>query len=130
MIEPKQLTACKSQLIFPDFLTRYEEELTSLHKNPGFLYEMAEARGTVSPEVEFCTDNSNIALRRFKDSISQHIYESKAYYDYPDFKAIVDDVQLQGIKSRGTEYTKRSACISVYYALRYLKLCERINSGR
>ena len=101
----------------------------SLRKNPGFLHEMAEARGTVSPEVEFCTDNSNIALRRFKDSISQHIYESKAYYDYPDFKAIVDDVQLQGIKSRGTEYTKKSAYISIYYALRYLKLCEKYTAA-
>ena len=124
-VNRKALIACESQFVFGDFLARYERELGALRKNPGFVHELIEARGNVTPEVEFCTDQSNSDLRKFKEQINQHLHESKAYYDYPDFQKIVDDVQHLGIEFRGKEYTKKSAYISVYYALRYLKLTEK-----
>ena len=124
-VNQKALMACESQFVFADFLERYAQELASLRKNPGFVHELIEARGNTTPEVEFCADQNNSAFRKFKDQINQHLHDSKAYYDYPDFQAIVDDVQHLGIEFRGKEYTKKSAYISVYYALRYLKLTEK-----
>ena len=124
-VNQKALIACESQFVFGDFLARYERELGALRKNPGFVHELIEARGNVAPEVEFCTNQSNSDLRKFKEQINQHLHETKAYYDYPDFQKIVDDVQHLGIEFRGKEYTKKSAYISVYYALRYLKLTEK-----
>lgn len=125
MTTKEKLKACKSQLIFEDFLDRYALLLSSLRKNQGFISELKSARGDISPEVEFCTDKSNPALVRFKNHINECLHDAKVYYDYIDLKMIVDDVQKRGIEFRGKEYTKMSAYISVYYALRYLKLSEK-----
>lgn len=122
------MLVCKRQIIFPDFLEKYTQELSLLRKTPGFIHEMTEARGNVSPEVEFCSDNEDPAFQEFKDRICTYLYETKAYYNYPECKMIVDDVQKMGIRFSGKAYTKKSAYISVYYALRFLKLSE--NNGR
>ena len=121
MRKTDMMTACRKQLIFTDFLIMYSKQIYSLLSNYGFLIEIQEARGNISPAIEFCTDNLNPAFRSFKYSISDHLSNCGAYFKYPEYQYIADDVISRGIE-RGKVYKLSSVAISVYYAIRFYQV--------
>ena len=122
MKKQEMMTACLKQMIFDDFLKKYHDAIDVLLKNQGFLFEIKCARGNTPEEIEFCADNKNLNLQKFKNRLSEHFYESKAYFDYPEFRYITDDVKARGLAARGKPYAAKSAYISIYYAIRFYQI--------
>ena len=116
------MTNCLKQMIFDEFLFLYSDSIKALLKDQSFLYTVRQIRKGIPEEVEFCADNQNLELRRFKNRIGEMVFESQAYFHCPEYHFIVDDVKKKGIAARGTPYTMKSAAISTYYAIRFYEI--------
>lgn len=126
MKKNEMLTACRKQLIFEDFLLMYSKQLRSLMNDVGFLIIVQNARGNISPAIEFCRDNTDPTFISFKQGISNHFLNSGAFFKYPDYQYIANDVAQRGVGFRGEEYKLSSAAISVYYAIRFYQV-DKLN---
>lgn len=126
MTKNEMLTACRKQLIFEDFLLMYNKQIRSLMNDFGFLIVIQNARGNISPAIEFCRDNMNPTFISFKQGIGNHFLNCGAFFKYPDYQYIANDVARRGIVARGEEYKLNSAAISVYYAIRFYQV-DKLN---
>lgn len=126
MKKNEMLTACRKQLIFEDFMLMYSRQLRSLMNDTGFLIIVQNARGNISPAIEFCSDNTDPTFISFKQDISNQFFNSRAFFKYPDYQYIANDVAHRGIGFRGEEYKLSSAAISVYYAIRFYQV-DKLN---
>lgn len=126
MKKNEMLTACREQLIFDDFLLKYSRQIRSLLNDFGFLIEVQEARGNISPAIEFCRDNMNPVFESFKKDIANHFANRGVYFKYPEYQRIANDVIPRGVTARGEEYKLASVAISVYYAIRFYQV-DKLN---
>ena len=116
------MTACLKQMVFDEFMSLYSAEIRSLLEQQSFLFDVRQARGNVSEDIEFCLDNTNFEFRKFKQRISNYFYECGAYIHYPEFRFITENVKKKGVSFRGKPYTAASASISIYYAIRFYQI--------
>ena len=116
------MTNCLKQMIFDEFLSLYAEAIKGLLKDQSFLYTIRQIRKDIPESVEFCADNQNIELRKFKNRIGEMLFESQAYLHCPEYRYVVNDVKNKGLSTRGTPYTMKSAAISTYYAIRFYEI--------
>lgn len=122
MTKQEIMTNCLKQMIFDEFLSLYGDAIKALLKDQSFLYTVRQIRRGVPEEIEFCSDNQNLDLRKFKNRIGEIVFESQAYFHCPEYRFIVDDVKKKGVAARGTPYTMKSAAISTYYAIRFYEI--------
>lgn len=122
MTKQEIMTNCLKQMIFDEFLPLYGDAIKALLKDQSFLYTVRQIRRGVPEEIEFCSDNQNLDLRKFKNRIGEIVFESQAYFHCPEYRFIVDDVKKKGVAARGTPYTMKSAAISTYYAIRFYEI--------
>ena len=118
------MTNCLKQMVFDEFLSFYSDAIKVLLKDQSILFAIKQINAGVAETVEFCADNKNIDLRKFKDRIGEMMFDSKAYFHCPEYRFIVDDVKKKGISFRGKPYTAKSAAISVYYAIRFYQISK------
>lgn len=116
------MTNCLKQMIFDEFLSLYGEAIKGLLKDQSFLYTIRQIHKDIPESVEFCADNQNIELRKFKNQIGEMLFESQAFLHCPEYRYIVNDVKKKGLSARGTPYTTKSAAISTYYAIRFYEI--------
>lgn len=122
MTKQEIMTNCLKQMIFDEFLSLYGDAIKVLLKDQSFLYTIRQIHKGVPEEIEFCSDNQNLELRKFKNRIGEMVFESRAYFHCPEYRFIVDDVKKKGIAARGNPYTMKSAAISTYYAIRFYEI--------
>ena len=122
MTKQEIMTNCLKQMIFDEFLPLYGDAIKALLKDQSFLYTVRQIRRGVPEEIEFCSDNQNLDLRKLKNRIGEIVFESQAYFHCPEYRFIVDDVKKKGVAARGTPYTMKSAAISTYYAIRFYEI--------
>ena len=124
MTKQEIMTNCLKQMIFDEFLSIYGDAIKVLLKNQSILYTVRRIHQGVSEQIEFCADNTNLELKKFKNNIGEMFYESQAYLHIPEYRFIVDDVRKKGIAARGTPYAMKSAAISTYYAIRFYEISK------
>lgn len=122
MTKQEIMTNCLKQMIFDEFLSLYGDAIKVLLKDQSFLHTIRQIHKGVPEEIEFCSDNQNLELRKFKNRIGEMVFESQAYFHCPEYRFIVDDVKKKGLSARGTPYTTKSAAISTYYAIRFYEI--------
>ena len=115
---------CLKQMIFDEFLSLYNDAIKTLLKDQSFLFTIKQIYTGVAEDVEFCSDNKNIELRKFKNRIGEMMFDSQAYFHCPEYRYIVDDVKRKGIPIHGKPYTAKSAAISTYYAIRFYQISK------
>lgn len=117
-------TICIRELLFHEgFLEKYKTQLSALFEDSTFLHEVAQAAQGIPEEIIFSSVSDSSAFMEFKRStINQYFFSAKLYYNYPDYRDIVDSVSAGG-------NTKLSATISTYYAIQYLLLSSVENTS-